>query len=83
LPAVPLAVMSKTQPFATPPGFPRIVKARLERSWPRAQDLLVRLRPQTPHVLATGSDHYVQLHDPDLTAATVGVILDRGRPPGR
>lgn len=79
LPPVPLAVESKTEPFATPPGFPADIKARLERSWPVAQDLLVALRPQTPHVLATGSDHYVQLHDPDLTAATIGVVLDRAR----
>jgi hypothetical protein len=41
-----------------------------------AQDLLVRLRPRTPHVFATGG---VQLHDPDLVAATVGVVLDRAR----
>lgn len=40
------------------------------------------LRPQTPHVLATGSDHYVQLNAPDVTAATVGVTLDRARAAG-
>ena len=80
LPPVPLAVVSKTEPFAVPPGFPRDIRARLERAWPRAQDLLVALRPRTPHVLATGSDHYVQLHDPDLVAATVEVVLGRARP---
>jgi pimeloyl-ACP methyl ester carboxylesterase len=79
LPPVPLAVVSKTEPFAVPAGFPGDVRARLERAWPRAQDLLVALRPQTPHVFATGSDHYVQLHDPDLSAATVEVVLDRAR----
>ena len=32
---------------------------------------------QPPHVIATGSDHYVQLHDPDLVIATVEVVMDR------
>ena len=32
---------------------------------------------QPPHVVATGSDHYVQMHDPDLVIATVEVVLDR------
>ena len=32
---------------------------------------------QPPHVIATGSDHYVQMHDPDLVIATVEVVLDR------
>jgi len=32
---------------------------------------------QPPHVVATGSDHYVQLHDPDVVIATVKVVLER------
>jgi hypothetical protein len=49
----------------------------------RAQDLLVGLRPRTPHVVATGSDHDVQLRDPDLTIATVRLVLERARRAGR
>jgi pimeloyl-ACP methyl ester carboxylesterase len=79
LPRVPLAVMSKTEPFGTPPGTPRSITAPLERAWPRVQELLVTLEPQTPHILATGSGHYVQMQDPDLTAATVRLIWDRAR----
>jgi pimeloyl-ACP methyl ester carboxylesterase len=79
LPRVPLAVISKTQPFATAPTAPRRLTTRLEKVWPQVQQHLVELQPQTPHVFATGSDHYVQIHDPDLTIATIRLILDRAR----
>ncbi|MEU2453366.1 alpha/beta hydrolase [Streptomyces sp. NPDC012765] len=77
LPAVPVAVLSKTAPFAAPPTMSRELLAELERAWPKAQQGLVGLRPQTPHLLATGSDHYVQLHDPDLTIAAIRLVADR------
>ncbi|WP_455359021.1 hypothetical protein [Streptomyces sp. SYSU K21746] len=37
----------------------------------------MELRPQTPHLLATGSDHYVQIHDPDLTISAIRLITGR------
>ncbi|MCT4353122.1 alpha/beta hydrolase [Streptomyces sp. Je 1-79] len=80
LPRVPLAVLSKTEPFAAPPTMDKNLLAKLEKAWPRAQQALVGLRPQTPHLLATGSDHYVQLHDPDLTIAAIRVVADRAAP---
>jgi pimeloyl-ACP methyl ester carboxylesterase len=79
LPRIPLAVISKTAPFATQPGFPKDVARRLERVWPEIQDRLVSLEPQTPHIFATGSDHYVQVHDPDLTTSVTRLIFDRVR----
>ncbi|MEU0395406.1 alpha/beta hydrolase [Streptomyces sp. NPDC006208] len=77
LPEVPLAVLSKTKAFARPPGMPVSLAARLEEAWPGAQQELVELEPQTPHLLATGSDHYVQIHDPDLTISAIGLIVGR------
>jgi pimeloyl-ACP methyl ester carboxylesterase len=82
LPAVPLAVMSKTEPFATSPTVPPPITSRLEEVWPRVQAALVPLEQQTPHILATGSDHYVQINDPDLTISTIRLVrnrADRGR----
>ena len=79
LPRIPLAVISKTEPFATAPGAPKDVLARVEQVWPIDQDLQVKLEPQTPHVLAAGSDHYGQIHDPDLTTSIIRLILDRVR----
>lgn len=78
LPAVPLVVLSKTEPFATAEGTPTDLTDTLERVWPQVQDALVALEPQTPHVLATGSDHYVQIHDPDLVTSMIGLVIARG-----
>ena len=79
LPRIPLAVMSKTEPFATAPGVSPAILGRLEEVWPLVGDELVKLEPQTPHIFATGSDHYVQIHNPDLTIATIRLVLERVR----
>lgn len=79
LPAIPLAVISKTEPFATAPTVPEAIRKRLEQVWPEVQDRLVGLEPQTPHILATGSDHYVQLRDPDLVVGVIRLIFERAR----
>jgi hypothetical protein len=79
LPRVPLAVMSKTEPFATAPGVSAAILTKLEEVWPLVQDALVTLEPQTPHIFATGSDHYVQINDPDLTISTIRLIVKRAR----
>jgi pimeloyl-ACP methyl ester carboxylesterase len=77
LPHVPVAVLSKTERFAAPPTMSKALLARLETAWPKGQQALVALQPQTPHLLATGSDHYVQLHDPDLTIAAIRLVAGR------
>ncbi|MFD7084007.1 alpha/beta fold hydrolase [Streptomyces sp. NPDC059918] len=79
LPRVPMAVLSKTEPFAAPAGSTKDLLAPLERAWPAVQQTLVELGEQTPHLLATGSDHYVQLHDPDLTISAIRLIAGRIR----
>ncbi|MGW7439159.1 alpha/beta fold hydrolase [Streptomyces sp. NPDC054849] len=77
LPRVPMAVLSKTEPFAAPPGTPKTLLDTVERAWPQAQQTLVELGNQTPHLLATGSDHYVQVHDPDLTISAIRLVFGR------
>jgi hypothetical protein len=62
-----------------PLGFPKDVAKRVLQVWPATQDRLVSLEPQTPHMFATGSDHYVQLRDPDLTTSVIQLIFDRVR----
>jgi hypothetical protein len=57
LPRMPLAVISKTEQFSLPPGFPKDVAKKLLHVWPITQNRLVSLEPQTPHIFATGSDH--------------------------
>ncbi|WP_256106782.1 alpha/beta fold hydrolase [Streptomyces sp. ODS05-4] len=77
LPRVPAAVLSKSQPFAVAPTAPEDVLKRLEASWPKVQDALVDLEPQTPHTIATGSDHYIQINDPDLTTSMIRLVHGR------
>jgi hypothetical protein len=79
LPRMPLAVISKTEPFATAPGTPKDLKRKLEHVWPQVQSALVNLEPLTPHIFATGSDHYVEINDQDLTISVIKLILDRAR----
>lgn len=79
LPKVPAVVISKTEPFAVSPSVPAALTQTLEQAWPRVQDTLVGLEPNTPHVFATGSDHYVQIRDPDLTSSMIRLVLDRVR----
>lgn len=38
---------------------------------------LVALRPNTPHLIATGSDHYIHVRQPDLVAAMVDIVAGR------
>ncbi|WP_181780234.1 alpha/beta fold hydrolase [Pseudonocardia pini] len=76
-PAVPTVVLSKTEPFPLPAGAPPTLGPALDRAWPEGQQKLVALTPRTPHVVDTGSDHYVQVHDPDLVSATAELLLTR------
>jgi hypothetical protein len=52
LPPIPLAVMSKTEPFATAPGVSPAILHQLEEVWPLVGDELVTLEPQTPRIFA-------------------------------
>lgn len=76
-PPVPTAVLTRTEPFLIPPDVPAEKGAKLEQAWRDATEDLVALRPQTPHISATGSDHFVQIHQPDLVAATVELVIQR------
>lgn len=79
-PAIPTLVLTKGDPFVPPSAVPpekAEFSATLERQWLHGQSSLVALRPQTPQVFATGSDHYVQKHQPDLVVAGVDLLLRR------
>jgi alpha-beta hydrolase superfamily lysophospholipase len=40
-------------------------------------DAFPALRPQTTHIVATGSDHYIQVHQPDLVMAITELLIER------
>jgi pimeloyl-ACP methyl ester carboxylesterase len=77
-PEVPIAVLSKTEPFPVPTTSP--ISPVLITAWPAQQQDFVDLRPGTPHVIATGSDHYVQVSNPDLVADTALLVIGRIAP---
>jgi pimeloyl-ACP methyl ester carboxylesterase len=76
-PAVPAVVLTRTEPFTVPPDLPADKSARLEQVWREATSALIALRPLTPHIDATGSDHFIQFHQPDLVTAGVNLVIQR------
>jgi pimeloyl-ACP methyl ester carboxylesterase len=76
-PPIPTAVLTKTEPFTMPAGAPPGLGPTLEKAWPEGAAKIVALAPRSPQTLATGSDHYIQLHDPDLVSQTVELIMVR------
>ena len=77
---MPLVVLTKGEPFAHPPGAVGPVLRELERWWPIAAKSLVQLEPDTPQVIANGSDHYIQIHQPDLVTLAIRLTIERARP---
>jgi pimeloyl-ACP methyl ester carboxylesterase len=73
---LPLAVLSKTEPFALPQNVKGVSSAKVQRIWDKTQDQLVALEPNTPHI-ATGSDHYVQVRQPDTVIAAIRLVIGR------
>jgi pimeloyl-ACP methyl ester carboxylesterase len=79
LPARPLAVLTKTEPFDGLPDLPGLPAAVVDDAYERAEESFVALAPTTPHVLATGSAHYVQFSQPDLVVRATELVLGRAR----
>jgi pimeloyl-ACP methyl ester carboxylesterase len=79
-PPVPTVVLTRTEPFAVPGTVSAEQSAKLEQAWRDATADLIALRPQTPHMIATGSDHFIQVHQPDLVVAGVRLAIQRSEP---
>jgi pimeloyl-ACP methyl ester carboxylesterase len=77
---LPMAVVSKTEPFPLPTGIKGLSPSVVERVWNQTQKQLTALEPGTPQLIATGSDHYVQVRQPDLVIAATGLVLLRAAP---
>ena len=79
LQAKPLAVLTKTEPFAGLDDLPGLPASVINDDYQRAEASFVHLAPNTPQVIATGSDHYIQFSQPDLISQTTELVLDRVR----
>ena len=77
---LPMAVVSKTEPFPLPTGIKGLNPSVVERIWNQTQKQLTALEPGTPQLIATGSDHYVQVRQPDLVIAATRLVLLRAAP---
>lgn len=77
LPPMPLAVLTKTEPFRVQPGsLPTgITLAEIDTASSSAQRYFVEFVPTTPQIFATGSDHYVQLSQPDLVINATRLVI--------
>ena len=75
LAGIPLTVISAGLPFGIPQadlGFP---PDRLQEAWSASQDQLAALVPDTAHIVATESAHYVQLDQPDLVTEAIRQVV--------
>jgi hypothetical protein len=77
--SMPLAVLTKTEPFRISPGsLPSgLTVSDIDKSYDGAQGYLVDLAPTTPQVFATGNEHYSQLSQPDLVINAARLVIDR------
>jgi pimeloyl-ACP methyl ester carboxylesterase len=76
-PRVPVAVLTKTEPFAGLTSFPGLPADETNRLYEQAEDAIVALVPNTPHLIATGSDHYIQFSQPDLVVRATELVVER------
>ncbi len=79
LASIPLIVISKSRPFELPPDVPAWLPATLERAWSAGQQQLAQLLPDTPHLIATNSSHYVQIEQPQLVIDSIREVVDAVR----
>jgi hypothetical protein len=49
----------------------------LEQVWMQTSADLATVGEGAPHVFATGSDHYIQVLQPDLVTDTAVLVIDR------
>lgn len=73
---LPMAVLSKTEPFPLPAGI-AFTSEQLETAWTKVQAELALRVPGTPHIIAEGSDHYIQVREPDLVSSMILLTLAR------
>jgi pimeloyl-ACP methyl ester carboxylesterase len=76
-PELPVAVLSKTEPFPLPANVEGFTSADMERVWRDSQAGLAVLVPRTVHIIAEGTDHYIQVRQPDLVTSAVLLVLRR------
>src|SRR6266446_6511711 len=80
--SIPLVVIFKGLPFDLSPWqpLPADFPDALESAWKAAQDKLAALLPNTRHIVATKSSHYVQIEQPGLVIEAVRQVIGSASP---
>ncbi|HET7091946.1 MAG TPA: alpha/beta hydrolase, partial [Thermomicrobiales bacterium] len=79
---MPLVVLSRGKPVALPPNVPAdFSPAAFEAAWRGGQSQLAALEPDAIHVIAAGSDHYIQVEQPALVIAAIRKAVAAVRDP--
>ncbi len=82
LSGIPLFVLSRAKPVALPPNVPAAFSpSAFEAAWRKGQDGLATLEPDAKHAVATESDHYIQIEQPDLVVDAVRQVVEAVRDP--
>jgi pimeloyl-ACP methyl ester carboxylesterase len=77
----PLVVITRTEPFGIPEASLGFSPDTLETAWLAAQMDLIDLTPDTHHLVADQSAHYVQITQPDVVIAAIRSVVDAVRDP--
>jgi hypothetical protein len=72
-------VLSKTEPFPIPADVEGFTAADMDRVRRASQAGLAALVPRTVHIMAEGTDHVIQVRQPDLVTSAVLLTLERAR----
>ena len=80
--SIPLVILSRGQAMAMPADLPGgLSGGMLEAAWQSAQEELAGLLPDARHVIATESEHYIQLQQPQLVIDAIQAVVDAARDP--
>ena len=74
--------LSRGRPVALRPDVPaRFSPVVFEQAWRLGQKALAALLPDARHTMATESDHYIQVDQPDLVIDAVRDVVEAVREP--
>ena len=74
---MPLVVISRAKPVQLPPNVtPALSADAFGAAWREGQARLAALLPDARHAIATESDHYVQVEQPDLVVEAIRTVVE-------
>ncbi len=79
---LPLFIISRAKPVQLPPNVPSALSpTAFEAAWREGQSRLAALLPDARREIATESDHYVQVEQPELVIEAICALVEAVRDP--